>query len=145
IANAVVVATGEAQSSDKKLVAYFVRQPRGREATREAPATSATPVAGSNPPTRAATGLDTARKLEHRFRQPGLREALPGSTAITLDSPSTGGFLGRFQAARRTHRTFLPDRVSNDAFSELLFALSEQPREGLPGRLYPSAGSLYPV
>ncbi|RKK01275.1 amino acid adenylation domain-containing protein, partial [Teichococcus wenyumeiae] len=85
-----------------------------------------------------------AWRLEFKLGQPGLRRAEPGQDALPLPTvpEESAAFL-----ARQSHRRFTGRAVPAAALSGLLAGLRQMPVPGapLPKRLYPSAGSLYPL
>jgi natural product biosynthesis luciferase-like monooxygenase protein/amino acid adenylation domain-containing protein len=126
VREAVVIAVGE--GSERELVACVVAAER---------------KAGAPASDRGAIGqqIDTLRFLSQRNG----RRVLAGDEPVYRLSDTVMDGDDEWLWARRTHRTFEAEPLPLDALAMLMRRLGERDVEGLPHRLYPSAGSLFAV
>jgi amino acid adenylation domain-containing protein len=159
VADVVVCAPGETHA-DRRLIAYVV--PVDKSLIDEAEVSrKSTPGAGrgtgiaddaflgGGSVSLQAEGilLDPIQRIEFKLGQLGLRRP-EGDEEVTalprreFDQERSRNFLGR-----HTSRSFLDQPVPITTFSRFLDCLEQMSRDDspIPKRLYPSAGSLYPV
>lgn len=123
-AAAVVAGSGAA----RRLAAFVVLKP-----------SEAAPVHDERKEAAGATVTDPLERTRFKLAQHGLR-ADANLARVALAPPSRAEV-----HARRSVRTFSREPVPLGPLTELLGALRETERDGLPHYFYPSAGGLYPV
>jgi amino acid adenylation domain-containing protein len=144
---AVVTTVGEPQGG-KHLVAYVVPDPD------QVPSSSASPISSSAQLLQddgvqpiGGSLLDPLERLELKLNHPGIRQADGDRPVIKLVKPAVDASLLQAYATRRSHRTFLPQPIPLQQFSQFLSCLLQLELDGFPvaKSRYGSAGSLYPV
>jgi amino acid adenylation domain-containing protein len=90
---------------------------------------------------------NSSESAEFKLEQRGLRRPEPHQMAVELPPREFDARRGAVYEGRKSTRSFLANPVPLRRFSHLLDCLEQMEREDwpLPKRLYPSAGSLYPV
>ena len=87
---------------------------------------------------------DPVKILEFKTQEAGLRETGNLPLVDLASRRDTSEALAAY-SERSSHRFFLKQAVSSEAFGEFLACLSRAELQGLPKYRYPSAGGLYPV
>jgi amino acid adenylation domain-containing protein len=127
-------------STPRSVAGYYLAR-AARAATGQAAGPA--PASAADPAWAVRPILDPAEREAFKARHPGIRRSAGAGAPVEL-VPADGP-LAAALAARRSHRSFLPEAVPAADLGRLLAVLARQDAGGEERRLYPSASGLYPV
>ncbi|ABW31350.1 non-ribosomal peptide synthetase [Acaryochloris marina] len=141
-----IVTTIGAPRDQQQLVAYIVPDSPAALTPASSPSFNAQ-VEAHEPRPLDGTLTDPAERLDFKLQQRGVRSPAPSQSGVQLPKPEFDDALVQAYWQRQSHRQFLEQPISLEAFSQFLSSVLQMQVTGLPlpKYRYASAGSLYPV